>query len=62
MKTKSQDFPDKKITRKQALKKAGKYAAFTAVASIVLLTPKEAQADSVPAGGESAPGGRGGRY
>ena len=41
------------ITRKEALKKAGKYAAFTAVAAIILLSPKEAQADS------AAPDGRG---
>ena len=42
-----------RITRKEALKKAGKYAAFTAVAAIILLSPKEAQADS------AAPDGRG---
>jgi hypothetical protein len=45
-----------KITRKEALKKAGKYAAFTAAASIILLSPKEAQADS------PAPGQRGFGY
>ena len=45
-----------KITRKEALKKAGKYAAFTAAAAIVLLSPKEAQAGSPP------PVGRGSRY
>ena len=45
-----------KITRKEALKKAGKYAAFTAAASIVLLTPKQAQADS------TTPEGRGAGY
>ena len=45
-----------KITRKEALKKAGKYAAFTAAAAIVLLTPKEAQA------GSAAPEGRGAYY
>ena len=44
------------ITRKEALKKAGKYAAFTAVASIILLSPKEAQADS------TTPEGRGAGY
>ena len=42
-----------KITRKEALKKAGKYAAFTAAAAIVLLSPKEAQA------GSAVPGARG---
>ena len=45
-----------KITRKDALKKAGKYAAFTAAAAIVLLSPKEAQADS------AVPDGRGAGY
>ena len=44
-----------KITRKEALQKAGKYAAFTAAAAIVLLSPKEAQA------GSPAPDGRGNR-
>ena len=45
-----------KITRKEALKKAGKYAAFTAAGAIILLSPKEAQADS------AAPDGRGFEY
>ena len=45
-----------KITRKEALKKAGKYAAFTAVAAIILLSPRKAQADS------AAPDGRGFEY
>ena len=44
------------ITRKEALKKAGKYAAFTAAAAIVMLSPKAAQADS------SIPVGRGDDY
>jgi len=38
----------KKISRKDALKKAGMYAAFTAAASMVLLAPKVAMADSAP--------------
>ena len=33
-----------KITRKEALKKAGKYAAFTAASMIVLLNPTKAEA------------------
>ncbi len=45
-----------KITRKEALKKAGKYAAFTAAAAIILLSPKDAQADS------TVPDGRGAGY
>ena len=34
------------ISRKEALKKAGKYAAFTAAAAISILSPREAQAKS----------------
>ena len=59
MKTNTEEKEEKKelkITRKEALKKAGKYAAFTAAASIVLLTPKQAQADS------TTPEGRGADY
>ena len=59
MKTNTERKETKKveqITRKEALKKAGKYAAFTAAAAIILLSPKEAQA------GSSAPDGRGADY
>ena len=45
-----------KISRKEALKKAGKYAAFTAGAAIILLSTKSAQAAS------AAPGDRGFGY
>jgi hypothetical protein len=38
----------KKITRKEALQKAGKYAAFTAATAIIMLTPNKSQAVSVP--------------
>ena len=41
----------KRISRKDALKKAGMYAAFTAAASMVLLSPKQALADSAPTPG-----------
>lgn len=34
------------ITRKEALKKAGKYAAFTAATMLTVLSPKESQAQS----------------
>jgi hypothetical protein len=44
MKTISEDNKDSKITRKDALKRAGKYALFTATASIILLGPKASQA------------------
>lgn len=39
------------ISRREALKKAGMYAAFTAAASIIVLSPKIAQADSPPGPG-----------
>ena len=41
------------ITRKDAIKKMGKYAALTAVGTFMILNPKKAQALSVP----SNPGG-----
>lgn len=36
------------ITRKEALKKMGKYAAFTAIGTFLILNPKTAQAQSEP--------------
>ena len=41
------------ISRKEALMKVGKYAAFTASTMFILMTPKTAQAASVP----QSPGG-----
>ena len=38
-----------KITRKEAIKKMGKYAALTAVGTFLILNPKPAQAQSSPA-------------
>ena len=38
---------DEKITRAEALKKMGKYAAFTALGTMIMLNPKQAQAHSV---------------
>ncbi len=42
-----------KITRKEAIKKMGKYAALTAVGTFLILNPKAAQANSTspPDGG-----------
>lgn len=40
-----------KITRKEALKKMGKYAAFTAIGTFLILNPKTAQAQSPPDAG-----------
>ena len=37
---------DKKINRKQALKKMGKYAGLTALGTFILLNPEKAQAAS----------------
>ena len=36
------------ITRKQAIKKMGKYAALTAIGTFTILNPKKAQAQSTP--------------
>jgi hypothetical protein len=48
MKTENQksNKPEEKITRKEAIVKTGKYAAFTAVGMMVLLSPKKSQAES----------------
>ena len=57
--------PIKNITRKEALKTAGKYAAFTAAASIILLSPLKAATTSgeVPqAADETRSSGRGRDY
>lgn len=42
---------DKEITRKEAIKKVGKYAAVTAAAMLIVLSPKESQAQSTPTPG-----------
>ena len=41
-----------KISRKEAIKKAGKYAALTAATTLIILSPKQSQATSTP----TAPG------
>ena len=46
MKTDKIEIPDSGITRKDALKKAGKDTAFTAAAAVLLLSPKQAMAYS----------------
>ena len=38
----------KDITRKQALKKMGSYAAFAALGTMIMLNPQKAQAQSGP--------------
>ena len=44
------------ITRKDAIKKMGKYAALTAMGTFMILNPKKAQAQSAAPGGESDDG------
>ena len=41
-----------KITRKEALKKMGKYAALTATGTFLILNPKKAQAQSPESPGD----------
>lgn len=45
---KAGDISKEDITRKEALKKAGKYAALTAATMLVILSPKDSQAQSPP--------------
>ena len=40
--------PSKDITRKDALKKMGSYAAFAALGTMIMLNPQKAQAVSAP--------------
>lgn len=46
------------VSRKEALKKMGKYAALTAMGTFIILNPKKAQAQSGP----PDPGGGGGLW
>lgn len=46
MKSAKEKKTEKKITRQEALKKVGRYAAVTALAAVVILSPKESQAQS----------------
>ncbi len=47
---------DNNITRNQAIKRMGKYAALTAVGTFLILNPQKAQAASPPdPGGEPFP-------
>jgi len=46
----SQGTTNSGITRNEAIKKMGKYAALTAVGTFMILNPKEAQASSAPPG------------
>lgn len=47
---------DPQITRNEAIKRMGKYAALTAVGTFLILNPQKAQAQSLPdPGGEVFP-------
>ena len=48
---------DKKITRREAIAKTGKYAALTAAATFLILNPKQSQASSPadPGWGKASP-------
>lgn len=48
---------EENITRAEALKKLGKYAAFTALGTVIMLTPKQAQAQSPPGNSGNNPWG-----
>ncbi len=39
-------IPTEEISRREAIRKAGKYAAFTATSMLIVLSPKESQAQS----------------
>lgn len=55
MKKETKDYeenPPSGITRKDAIKKMGKYAALTAIGTFLILNPKKAQAQS--AGSDSS--------
>ncbi|MCX7548851.1 hypothetical protein OS188_12900 [Xanthomarina sp. F1114] len=44
----NKDSSKNQITRNEALKRMGKYAALTAVGTFLILSPKKAHAQSVP--------------
>ena len=44
---------NKNITRKEALKKMGRYAALTSLGTFMILNPKKAQAQSPPDPGDN---------
>ena len=46
--SKNQISNKENITRKDALKKMGSYAAFAALGTMIMLNPQKAQAQSVP--------------
>jgi hypothetical protein len=49
--TQSKEHIFEEITRKEAIKKIGSYAALTALGTFIILSPKAAQAQSISNGG-----------
>ena len=47
----TKDTNKQEISRKEALKKIGRYSALTAIGTFMILSPKKAQAQSVPGTG-----------
>ena len=48
MKNQKNKNEEQDISREEAIKKMGKYAALTALGTFMILNPKKAQADSAP--------------
>ena len=51
----SESEHDDRITRKEAIKKLGKYAALTAIGTFIILNPQKSQATSGPTGPDGDP-------
>ena len=47
----TKDTNKQEISRKEALKKIGRYSALTAIGTFMILSPKTAQAQSIPGTG-----------
>jgi hypothetical protein len=47
-----ESIKENEISRKEAIKKMGKYAALTAIGTFIILSPQKAQASSPPDAGE----------
>ncbi len=51
----SESVQNDRITRKEAIKKLGKYAALTAISTFIILNPQKSQATSGPTGPDGNP-------
>ena len=59
MKNQNNNNEERDISRKEAIKKMGKYAALTALGTFIMLNPKKAQAQSPADPGSNWPPGGG---